>query len=68
MSGALAAAWGWWQGQWPQVYPNLIAGALQGGIAVLWARRHVRRLHVRLDRMHHRLTELKKEGHGPQGH
>lgn len=65
----MTTAWAWWQSQWPQVYPNLIAGALQGGIAVMWARAHVRKLHDRIDRLHHHITELKKEGrHGPQGH
>lgn len=69
MSAALAAAWGWVLEQWPGVYPNLIASAIQGVAVYLWARWHVRKLHHRLDlldRVHHHLT--KKEGNEPQGH
>lgn len=64
----MSGAWAWWQALWPQVYPNLIAAALQGAAAVVWARRHVRRIHRRFDLMHHHINEIKEGRHEPERH
>jgi hypothetical protein len=82
VTGALAAVWAWWQGQWPGVYPNLIAAGIQGGAVGLWARVHLRklrdsnrrlhesnaRLHHRLEQLHNHITTTEGGAHEPHGH
>lgn len=43
-----------WPG-WDAVWPNILASIICGSAVWLWARRHVRRLHHKLDRLHEHL-------------
>jgi hypothetical protein len=43
-----------WPG-WDALWPNILASVICGFVAWLWARRHVRRIHRKLDRLHEHL-------------
>lgn len=57
-----------WPG-WDAVWPNILASILCGTAVWLWARRHVHRLHHKLDRIHQHLgvedTPPKSTTQGP---
>lgn len=43
-----------WPG-WDALWPNILASIICGSVAWLWARRHIRRIHHKLDRLHQHL-------------
>lgn len=57
-----------WPG-WDAVWPNILASIICGSAVWLWARRHVRRIHHKLDRLHEHLgvedTPPKDNTQGP---
>ena len=51
-----------WEDLWVPVWPNWAAGAVVGGLAYIWGKKELIKLHTKLDRHHDELkAHISKE-------